>query len=171
MLDLNTARALEELEHNIVSDLGLEFIKVEDLNVRNDIGIVQTCWIFGFNTEQGVKAAGNFPCASVNCASHRKENYISWNNKNLFLVVKVIYGICTVPNFVSIPILWSVHVSTPVADPGGPGGPGSPNPHFEAPDYILRSKLHFITSNNTKMFKKLCLASFGILFKFSIDIF
>ena len=33
-----------------------------------------------------------------------------------------------------------------VADPGGPWGPGPPlDPKFEAPDYILRPKLHLLT--------------------------
>ena len=33
-----------------------------------------------------------------------------------------------------------------VANPGGPRGPGPPlDPKFEAPDYILRPKLHLLT--------------------------
>ena len=42
---------------------------------------------------------------------------------------------------------------------------------FEALDYILRSKLLLLHSNNRKIFKKFCLALLGILFQFSIDIF
>ena len=37
-------------------------------------------------------------------------------------------------------------LALPVADPGGARGPGPPlAPIFEAPDYILRPKLHLFT--------------------------
>ena len=37
------------------------------------------------------------------------------------------------------------HLLLPVADPGGPRGLGPLDPKFEAPDYILRPKLHLLT--------------------------
>ena len=61
----------------------------------------------------------------------------------------------------------------PVADSGGdPGGPGPPSPHFWGTRLYSEAQIApFYTQITEKFSKKFCLASLGILFQFSIDIF
>ena len=54
----------------------------------------------------------------------------------------------------------------------GPRGPGPPLAPFLRPQIIFWGpNCTFLHSNNSKFSKKFCLASLGILFQFSIDIF
>ena len=63
------------------------------------------------------------------------------------------------------------HVSS--GSGGGPRGPGPPpNPHFWGPRLYSEAQIvPFYTQITEKISKKFCLASLGILFQFSIDMF
>ena len=78
-------------------------------------------------------------------------------------------------NLITLSTMWQMASfwGASVADPGGgPGGPAPPSPHFWGPRLYSEAQIApFYTQITEKFSKRFCLASLGIQFQFSIDIF